>query len=182
MQLFSHNTTQHNHLPGTWDYISTEAGELLISRFLATNHSFTIQQSFPDFLRFSPRTNFSPLTFVTTNLSQIGENCTSLTHLSLANCHLLKPADFQVFKILAMSSKDSFYLQALAPLEHLVSLNLYRTSVSQTALLAILCNNRDLEDLNLSACPNIQGDEVPNGYLSNLPGFVLNFLKTPPTQ
>ena len=51
-------------------------------------------------------------------------------------------------------------LQALAPLEHLISLNLYRTSVSQTALLAILCNNRDLENLNLSACPNIQGDEV----------------------
>ena len=92
--------------------------------------------------------------------SQIGENCTSLTHLSLANCHLLKPADFQVFKIPDMSSNDSFYLQALAPLEHLVSLNLYRTSVSQTALLAILCNNRELEHLNLSACPNIQGDEV----------------------
>ena len=51
-------------------------------------------------------------------------------------------------------------LQALAPLEHLISLNLYRTSVSQTSLLAILCNNRDLENLNLSACPNIQGDEV----------------------
>ena len=48
----------------------------------------------------------------------------------------------------------------MAPLEHLVSLNLYRSSVSQTALLAILCNNRHLEDLNLSACPNIQGDEV----------------------
>ena len=28
---------------------------------------------------------------------QIGEYCSSLTHLSLANCHLLKPADFQVF-------------------------------------------------------------------------------------
>jgi len=77
-------------------------------------------------------------------LEKIGENCTSLTHLSLANCHLLKPADFQ----------------ALSPLEHLISLNLYRTSVSQTALLAILCNNRDLQNLNLSACPNIQGDEV----------------------
>merc|ERR1719397_2022717 len=77
-------------------------------------------------------------------LEKIGENCTSLTHLSLANCHLLKPADFQ----------------ALSPLEHLISLNLYRSSVSQTALLAILCNNRDLQNLNLSACPNIQGDEV----------------------
>ena len=30
---------------------------------------------------------------------QIGEYCSSLTHLSLANCHLLKPADFQVFII-----------------------------------------------------------------------------------
>ena len=59
-----------------------------------------------------------------------------------------------------MSNRDTFHAQALAPLEHLVSLNLYRSSVSQTALLAILCNNRHLEDLNLSACPNIQGDEV----------------------
>ena len=30
---------------------------------------------------------------------QIGEYCSSLTHLSLANCHLLKPADFQVVSI-----------------------------------------------------------------------------------
>ena len=117
----------------------------------------------------------------------------------MANCHLLKPADFQVFKIVnfvmisicdvfkivklaMMSNNDTFHMQALAPLEHLISLNLYRTSVSQTALLAILCNNRDLQNLNLSACPNIQGDEVPNGYLFNLPGFLLNFLKSPPTQ
>ena len=52
----------------------------------------------------------------------------------------------------------------MSPLEHLISLNLYRTSVSQTALLAILCNNRDLQNLNLSACPNIQGDEVLNNF------------------
>jgi len=77
-------------------------------------------------------------------LETIGSSCSSLTHLSLANCHLLKPADFQ----------------ALAPLESLISLNLYRTSICQAALISLLCNNRKLQHVNLSACPNIQGDEV----------------------
>lgn len=32
--------------------------------------------------------------------------------------------------------------------------------MSQSSLLALLCNNRGLKNLNLSACPNILGDEV----------------------
>jgi len=77
-------------------------------------------------------------------LDTIASNCHSLLDLSLANCHLLKPTDFH----------------SLGQLETLVSLNLYRTSVNQPSIISILCSNRQLEHLNLSACSNILGDEV----------------------
>ena len=68
----------------------------------------------------------------------------ALTYLSLANCHLLKPLDFQ----------------PLTQLDSLVSLNLYRTNIQQNSVISILCNNRGLLHLSLAACNNIQGDEV----------------------
>ena len=77
-------------------------------------------------------------------LTAIGSHCRQLTHLSLANCHLLKPQHFQ----------------ALAPLETLVSLNLYRTSIQHSCVISLLCNNRGLQNLSLAACSHIAGDEV----------------------
>lgn len=77
-------------------------------------------------------------------LEAIGSTCTTLTDLSLANCHLLKAPDFQ----------------SLSQLDTLINLNLYRTSINQSCIISILCNNRDLESLSLAACPNISGDEL----------------------
>ncbi|XP_023324560.1 F-box/LRR-repeat protein 4 [Eurytemora carolleeae] len=68
----------------------------------------------------------------------------NLKRLSLGNCHLLTLPDFHL----------------LSQLENLVSLNLYRTSVGQTSIITILCNNRKLKHLCLAGCQNIDGDEV----------------------
>jgi len=77
-------------------------------------------------------------------LDAIASCCPSLQNLSLGNCHLLKPTDFR----------------SLSQLENLISLNLYRTSINQPSVTSLLCNNRQLQHLNLSACSNISGDEV----------------------
>jgi len=77
-------------------------------------------------------------------VASIGSSLKNLSHLSLGNCHLLKPHDFL----------------PLSALENLVSLNLYRTSVQQACVISILCNNRELRNLSLAACNNINGDEV----------------------
>jgi len=77
-------------------------------------------------------------------LESISMCCGKLEVLSLSNCHLLKPAHFQV----------------LSQLTTLVSVNLYRTSVSQTAIITLLCNNPHIQHLSLAACPNVAADEV----------------------
>ena len=77
-------------------------------------------------------------------LEAVGTTCCVLTDLSLANCHLLKSPDFQ----------------ALTQMETLISLNLYRTTINQSCIISLLCNNRSLENISLAACNNINGDEV----------------------
>jgi len=77
-------------------------------------------------------------------LEAVGTSCPVLTDLSLANCHLLKSPDFQ----------------ALTQLETLTSLNLYRTTINQSCIISLLCNNRGMQHLSLAACSNINGDEV----------------------
>jgi len=77
-------------------------------------------------------------------LEAIVRNAKNLKDLSLGNCHLLNLVDFHV----------------LTGLTNLESLNLYRTTVGQSTVLSILCGNRNIRNLCLACCPNIDGDDI----------------------